>query len=88
MSNVHFDGITINSGRGDDGEADYVLHDLIVSDKGYELENVTGTNITVNASEFADVNLHFSEPATEDPADETADDDEQVTDDTEPDQAP
>ncbi len=88
LSNVHFDGITINSGRGDDGEADYVLHDLIVSDKGYELENVTGTNITVNASEFADVNLHFSEPATEDPADETADDDEQVTDDTEPDQAP
>lgn len=69
LTQVYFNGITINSGRGDDGEADYVLHDLIVAPDGFELENVTVENVTVNASEFAEVNLYFSDSQPDDTAD-------------------
>lgn len=71
LRDVHFNGLTINSGRGDDGEADYVLHDLIVADTGYELINVTGENITVNASEFAEINRYFADADADNPEDES-----------------
>ncbi|HOB21006.1 MAG TPA: hypothetical protein PKO35_09935, partial [Candidatus Atribacteria bacterium] len=56
LKNVHFAGLTIDTGKGDDGKAAYKINDLFASQRNTKLANVTGTDITINASEFAQVN--------------------------------
>ncbi|MDD4496294.1 MAG: InlB B-repeat-containing protein [Eubacteriales bacterium] len=55
LKDVSFDGLTINTGKGDDGKADYVVSDLFAKHKNSKLENVTGTKVEITASEFAEV---------------------------------
>ncbi len=88
LENVHFNSITINSGNGDNGEAEYVLHDLVVEQDGFDLQKVTAENVIVNASEFARVNQYFSDTDSENPVDESIDGDELVTEDTKTDESP
>ncbi|HHY81248.1 MAG TPA: InlB B-repeat-containing protein [Clostridiales bacterium] len=57
LNNVKFVNLTIETGRGDDGAAKYIIGDLFGVDRGSKLTNVSGINITVNASEFAQLNL-------------------------------
>lgn len=59
LKNVHFNNLTINTGKGDDGAATYRISDLFAKDRNNNLENVTGTNVTITASEFAQVNSMF-----------------------------
>lgn len=56
LKNVHIDGLTISTGRGDDGEAAYTIGDLFATHKNIKLENVTGSNIEITASESAKMN--------------------------------
>lgn len=55
LRNVHFKGLTIDTGKGDDGKASYKISDLFASQRNTKLDNVTGTDITIKASEFAQV---------------------------------
>ena len=55
LKDVSFDGLTINTGKGDDGKADYIVSDLFAKYKNSNLENVTGTKVEITASEFAEV---------------------------------
>jgi uncharacterized repeat protein (TIGR02543 family) len=61
MKNVHFEGLTIDTGRGDDGNATYKVGDLFVEGKNNKLENVTGSNITIKVSESAKVNSQLAQ---------------------------
>jgi len=64
LKNVSFEGLTINTGKGDDGVAKYKVYDLIASQRNSLLENVTGSNVKISASEFAQISSVFM-PATE-----------------------
>jgi len=59
LKNVAFDTLKINTGRGDDGTAKYKISDLYAGGKNNSLENVTGVNVEISASEFADVDSVF-----------------------------
>lgn len=56
LKNVRFDGLTIDTGKGDDGQAAYKIGDIFATGRNNKLENVTGSNISINASEFAQIN--------------------------------
>lgn len=56
LKNVSFDGLTIDTGKGDDGNAAYKVGDIFVAGKNNQLENITGSNIIITTSEFAQVN--------------------------------
>lgn len=56
LKDVHFEGLTIDTGKGDDGQAAYNIGDLFAAGRNNKLENVTGTNVALTASEFAQVN--------------------------------
>lgn len=55
MSNVKLINLNIDTGKGDDGEALYKLGDLFVNEFGVTLENVTGEDIAIKASEFTEI---------------------------------
>lgn len=57
LHNVHFEGLTIDTGRGDDGKAAYKIGDVFAESKNIKLDNVTANNITITASESAKLNL-------------------------------
>ncbi|HHX12920.1 MAG TPA: InlB B-repeat-containing protein [Clostridiales bacterium] len=57
LKNVHFESLTIDTGRGDDGTATYKIGDVFLTDENNKLENVTGSNVTITASETAQVNV-------------------------------
>ena len=59
LSNVRFDGLTIISGKGDDGAARYRLADLFLSQRNVKLTNVTADNIDIQASPAAQINSYF-----------------------------
>lgn len=59
LNNVSFDTLVINTGKGDDGAAKYKISDLFSVDRNNRLENVTGENVEINASEYADINSYF-----------------------------
>ena len=56
LKNVQFNGLTITTGKGDDGDAVYIISDLFAKGRNNSLENVTGANINITASEFAQIN--------------------------------
>ncbi len=56
LKNVSFDGLTIDTGKGDDGTAVYKIGDVFAEGKNNKLDNVTGNNVTITASESAKVN--------------------------------
>ena len=56
LKNVHFEGVTIETGKGDDGAARYRIGDVFMSGRNNKLENLTGNNITITASEYARIN--------------------------------
>jgi len=57
LKNVHFNNLTINTGKGDDGAAVYHIGDLFATHSNNKLENVTGSNITIEASDSAQIEL-------------------------------
>ncbi len=59
LKDVLFDTLRISTGRGDDGTAKYIIYDLFAGGEGNELNNVTGINVEISASEFAHVNSLF-----------------------------
>lgn len=65
LKNVTFDTLKINTGRGDDGSANYKISDLFVNGKNSILENVTGNNIEISASEYAHINSVLLPPEQE-----------------------
>lgn len=56
LKNIHFEGVTIETGKGDDGAARYRIGDVFISGRNNKLENLTGNNITITASEYARIN--------------------------------
>ncbi|TAH69522.1 MAG: hypothetical protein EWM47_06805 [Anaerolineaceae bacterium] len=56
LKNVHFEGLTIDTGRGDDGKAVYKVGDIFAEGRNNKLENVTGNNVTITVSESAKLN--------------------------------
>jgi len=62
LKNVSFDTLKINTGRGDDGSAEYRIYDLFASETNNTLDNVTGNNIEISATEFAKVNQMLLSP--------------------------
>ncbi|HHT64923.1 MAG TPA: InlB B-repeat-containing protein [Clostridiales bacterium] len=65
LKNVHFTNLTIDTGQGDDGAASYKVGDLFASQSGNKLDNVAGTNVNINASEFAQVELVLEQQENE-----------------------
>ena len=59
LKNLTFNGLTIKTGKGDDGTAKYRISDLFVDGANNQLENVNGTNIEIMASEFAELHSVF-----------------------------
>jgi len=59
LKNVTFDSLKINTGKGDDGAARYRIYDLFAGGRGNKLENVTGKNVEITASDSASVNSLF-----------------------------
>lgn len=59
LSNVHFAGITIDTGRGDDGQGRYQIADLIARQSNVVMNNVTGTPATIKASAYARIDAYF-----------------------------
>ena len=57
LNNVHINNLTIDTGKGDDGAASYKVGDLFATHIGNKLQNVTGSNIAINASDSAQVEL-------------------------------
>jgi hypothetical protein len=57
LNNVHINNLTIDTGKGDDGAASYKVGDLFATHSGNKLQNVTGSNIAINASDSAQVEL-------------------------------
>lgn len=66
VKDVHFEGLTITTGKGDDGNATYLISDLIARGRNNSLENVTGANINITASEFAQINTMLDTEQPED----------------------
>lgn len=62
LENISFQGLTIDTGRGDDGAADYVVHDFIANSSRDQIEGIEGTDVTINSSDFAEVNSLFIIP--------------------------
>ncbi|HHY64514.1 MAG TPA: InlB B-repeat-containing protein [Clostridiaceae bacterium] len=56
LKDIRFVDLTINTGRGDDGSASYIVSDLIARGRNNTVTNVTGENVEINASEFAQIN--------------------------------
>lgn len=56
LRNVSFDTLKINTGRGDDGVAEYKIYDLFENGNSNLLENVVGYNVEISSSEFARIN--------------------------------
>ncbi len=63
IENVTFDGLTITTGRGDDGRSSYVVSDSILDNQGSVITGLQGRNVTINAS--ADVEVHLDLEAME-----------------------
>lgn len=61
LKNVHFENLNIDTGRGDDGNAEYKVGDLFVTGKNNKLDNVTGSNVTLTASESAKINSQLGQ---------------------------
>ena len=55
ITNVVFNGLTITTGRGDNGMVPYRISDSILNLEGGTLENFTAADITIEASEDAEV---------------------------------
>ncbi|NLM14892.1 MAG: InlB B-repeat-containing protein [Clostridiaceae bacterium] len=71
MQNVTFDGITINTGRGDDGQARYEIYDLFPTRSDNQLIDVTGSRVKITASDTARITHYFpveAPPVAEMPA--------------------
>ncbi len=60
LKNILFTDLTIDTGKGDDGIAAYTISDLFAKGRNNSLDNVTGTNVNITASEFAQVNSMFA----------------------------
>lgn len=56
LKNIKFKDLTIDTGKGDDGAATYRIGDVFAVESGNKLEDVTGENITINASDTAEIN--------------------------------
>jgi len=56
LKNVRITGLTIDTGKGDDGAAAYRIGDLFASEKNSSLSGVTGTGISIKASKNARIN--------------------------------
>jgi uncharacterized repeat protein (TIGR02543 family) len=56
LKNVRFDGLTIDTGKGDDGKAEYKLGDIFATGQNNKLEDVAGSSISIKASESAQIN--------------------------------
>jgi hypothetical protein len=56
LKDISFNGLTIDTGKGDDGKAAYKIGDIFAAGSSNKLENVTGSNITITASQSAQVN--------------------------------
>ena len=61
ISNVHLENVTITTGRGDNGLAQYRVSDSFMELDGGSIEEFTVTNLTVEASDDAEVILNYSE---------------------------
>ncbi|MBP8988636.1 MAG: InlB B-repeat-containing protein [Clostridia bacterium] len=59
ISHVHFHGLTIESGAGDDGKANYLISDLIALSEDCQLDNVTAQDVIIRASDYAKVRSFF-----------------------------
>ncbi|NMA96434.1 MAG: InlB B-repeat-containing protein, partial [Clostridiales bacterium] len=55
LKNIKFKDISIDTGRSDDGGAVYNVGDVFAQEQGSKLENVSGENITIKASESANI---------------------------------
>lgn len=55
IENVLFDGLTIETGRGDDGKTDYTLSDSILNNNGSTIVNLQGKDVTIIASDNAKI---------------------------------
>lgn len=55
IDNVVFDGLTIQTGRGDDGTSTYVVSDSILNNQGSEINGLAGANVVIEASPNATV---------------------------------
>lgn len=55
IENVVFDGLTIQTGRGDDGTSTYIVSDSILNNEGSEIEGLSGSNVVIEASPNAEV---------------------------------
>lgn len=60
LKNIHYEGLTIDTGKGDDGKSSYKVGDVYVTGKNNKLDNVTGTNVSITTSEFTEVNSLLS----------------------------
>ena len=61
LENCHFNGLTINSGKGDDGSARYTLGDLFLRTNGVELNNCSGEGLVANVLEPERIKLTILE---------------------------
>lgn len=59
LKNVRFDTLSINTGKGDNGTAKYKIYDLFAGQKSNLIENVTGNDIKISASDFAQIESVF-----------------------------
>ncbi len=55
IENVTFDGVTITTGRGDDGSAPYRISDSILTNSGSTITDLKGANVVIEASENVEV---------------------------------
>lgn len=67
LKNVEFIGLSIDTGKGDNGQAQYRISDLFVKQRNNKIENITGRDINIKASEWAQVNLSI-QSTEEEPA--------------------
>lgn len=66
FENVHFKGLSINSGNGDDGKAKYILGDLFGSSSGCTFTGCTAEDLTVEVRRPQSLTLAiFTLPAAE-----------------------
>ena len=59
LQNVAFDGLTITTGKGDNGSARYHISDLFLNQKNVTLQNVTATEVDIQASPHAKIDSYF-----------------------------
>lgn len=82
LENIAFRDLTINSGNGDDGEADYLIYDFIARSSRNQVEQITGENVIINSSDFARIHSLFIIPDPEEP-EEPENGETEVTEETE-----